>query len=178
MSIDSLKIPIEELYAAADRAELVVAMREFYAETDRLIAEQPATCWNKGECCRFGQFGHRLYVTALEVCYYLAGIESPCQVDPTSDLTMQTGSPLQDVCPHAHGGKCHVRDWRPMGCRVFYCDPKAREWQGPFTEERLARLRAMHAELHVPYFYADWMSVQQGLQGHNESANGEVDDDA
>lgn len=150
MSIRIQDTPIEALYEAARRPEVVRAMRAFYEEADRLIAEQGATCWNKGECCRFGRFGHRLYVTALEVCYYLAGEEKPL---PVAD----------DTCPHAYEGRCHLRDRRPLSCRIFYCDPAAQSWQSPLTEDQLARLRALHGELNVPYFYADWMLVLRAL---------------
>ncbi len=146
MSIDRQDIPVAALVEASRRPEVTEAMRVFYAETDRRIAQQTATCWNKGNCCRFGEFHHRLYVTGLEVCYYLA------IGDPPPPVTA-------DVCPHAYAGQCHARDRRPLGCRVFYCDPLAQAWQGPLTEERLARLRALHDELDVPYVYADWLTV-------------------
>ena len=148
-------IPVAALLAAAQRPEVVAAMRAFFTEADREIAARPATCWNKGECCRFGQFGHRLYVTALEVCYYLAGGDRP---GPVTD----------DTCPHAVGGKCHARDHRPLGCRIFYCDPAAQAWQGPLTEARLARLRELHRELDVPYLYADWLTVLRAINASIE----------
>lgn len=146
-------IPVVALRQAADRPDVVAAMQAFYEDADRRIAEQSPVCWNKGECCRFGEFGHRLYVTALEVVYYLATARG-CKVPTVTE----------DACPHARDGKCGVRHRRPLGCRVFYCDPAAQHWQGPFTEEMLARLRRMHDELAVPYFYADWLSVLRALE--------------
>lgn len=137
-------LPVDEVRQAAQRGDVVAAMREFYADADRAIAAQPGTCWNRGACCRFGQFGHRLYVTSLEVSYYLATGDGPPPV-------------TEDACPHAYAGQCHVRDRRPLGCRVFYCDPAAQGWQGPLTEESLARLRQLHGELTVPYAYAEWL---------------------
>ena len=151
MTTGIVDIPIEVLFEAARRPEVVRAMRVFYARADRLIAQKAPTCLNKGECCRFGRFGHRLYVTALEVCYYLACGEAPLAV-------------TDDACPHACEGRCHTRDRRPLGCRIFYCDPTAQVWQGPLTEDQLTRLRAMHDELNVPYFYVDWMLVLRALQ--------------
>jgi len=146
-------IPVAGLFDAARRPEVIEAIRAFYRQVDRRIAGLPGTCWNRGDCCRFGRFGHRLYVTALEVAYYLVAI--------------QPASLTDDACPHAHDGRCHVRDHRPLGCRVFYCDPAARHWQGPLTEQLLARLRAMHEEFGVAYFYADWMVVLQAIgYGH------------
>ncbi len=152
--MNSAPIPVQALFEAARRPEVVAAMREFHADLDAEVAERSPTCWNKGECCRFGEYGHRLYVTTLEVAYYLAvgaGAEIPA-VDA-------------EVCPHAVAGKCHARDRRPMGCRVFYCDPAAQGWQGPLTEEHLGRLRRLHIELGIPYFYADWLSVLRSLNG-------------
>ncbi len=143
----------KDLIEGSRRPDVVEAMREFYAQADRQIAEKPATCWNHGDCCRFTQFGHRLYVTALEVCYYLATGDSPPPV-------------VGDTCPHAIEGKCHARERRPLGCRIFFCDPLAQAWQGPFTEERLAALRELHDKLSVRYFYADWMDVLRALRDH------------
>lgn len=146
-----LPVPSSVLLEHARRPEVVTAMREFYAEADREIADHGATCWNKGECCRFGQFGHRLYVTSLEIAYYLATGNFPPPV-------------TSDTCPHAIDGKCHARERRPFGCRVFYCDPSAQHWQGPLSEQRLAQLKAMHEALRVPYMYVDWMTVVKAMQ--------------
>jgi hypothetical protein len=151
MSQPDVRSHIPTIIAAAGRPEVVAAMRRFYEDADRDIATQPATCWNRGDCCRFGQFGHRLFVTSLEVCYYIATGEMP---PPITD----------DTCPHAFDGKCHARDRRPLGCRIFYCDPNAQSWQGPFTEDRLAVLRDLHQKLDVPYVYADWMAFLRTLR--------------
>jgi hypothetical protein len=150
MSVAVLEIPVSVLREHARRPEVVQAMRDFYAEADREIVEQGAICGNKGECCRFGQFGHRLYVTTLEIVYYLAtgGLPPPVTTD---------------ACPYSLDGKCHIRDGRPLGCRVFYCDPNAQHWQGPLSERRLAQLRILHERLGVPYLYVDWMTVQRAL---------------
>lgn len=140
-------------------------MRELYADLDRRVAEHAPTCWNKGECCRFGRYGHRLYVTSLEVAYYLA--MGPGREPSDSGLGSPAAAALlaEATCPHAFGGSCHARDRRPVGCRVFYCDPASQDWQGPVTEEFLGRLRAMHEGLSVPYVYADWLVVLAALRG-------------
>ena len=171
-------IPIDALRDAARRSEVITAMKAFYEGADREIAGHNATCWNSGECCRFGQYGHRLYVTALEVAYFLANIsdhednpdhsvsETAEAVGSTAQIALplyENGHVEADTCPYAYEGKCHARDCRPLGCRVYYCDPAAQGWQGPMTETSLSRLRAMHEELNVPYFYADWMSVLAAL---------------
>lgn len=173
-----IDLSMAELFAALRRPEVIAAMADFYQDVDARIAAKNPTCWNRGLCCRFGQYGHRLYVTALEVSYYLArGNERPdspplplSPSEPGAEGHTQASGPAvrpalleHDTCPHAFGGICHARDGRPLGCRIFFCDPAAQAWQGPLTEELLARLRAMHQELNVPYFYADWISVLLAL---------------
>ena len=143
-------IPVAAIQQASSRPEIVEAMGQLYADADRRIAEHHPTCWNKGECCRFGRFGHRLYVTSLEAAYYLATGEQPPPV-------------TEDTCPHAHDGQCHARQRRPLGCRIFHCDLKAQQWQGPLTEEFLARLGALHDRFSTPYIYADWMAILRTL---------------
>jgi hypothetical protein len=184
-------ITIDAIFAAAARPEVVEAMAALYAEADRRIAALPGTCWNKGECCRFGQYGHRLYVTSLEVAYYLAHLNpheaqasaphqslhpapwfTPDREQSGKDASAGAGKiPLsllprvtEDACPHAFDGRCHVRDFRPLGCRIFYCDHAAQHWQGALTEELLGRLRSMHEQYDVPYLYADWMTFLGALQ--------------
>ncbi|UCE61501.1 MAG: hypothetical protein JSU63_07080 [Phycisphaerales bacterium] len=157
MTIQVAEVPVKRLFDASRRIDVIESMSDFYAECDRLIAEQPGRCVNKGECCRFGEYGHRLYVTALEVCYYLARTSTCPQV-------------TEDACPQAYDQKCYVRDSRPLGCRIFFCDPAAQQWQGPLTEELLARLRDLHRELDVPYFYVDWMTVVRALGEYTTDA--------
>jgi len=141
---------IEDIIAAAMRADVVAAMVRFYDKADQRIASYKPACWNKGECCRFGAFGHRLYVTTMEAAYYLKFIHQP-------------PSATDDACPYSLGGFCEIRPWRPLGCRIFHCDPRAGHWQGPLTEQLLAELRSLHNTLNVPYAYADWMEVIKAL---------------
>jgi len=155
-------ISVDTLYKVAAREDVCEAMVAFYESANKEIASRRAQCINRGVCCRFGEFGHRLYVTTLEVAYFLAGYPSPLPV-------------TQDACPHAIDGKCHARDFRPLGCRIFFCDPQAQDWQGPMTEALLALLRAMHIRLDVPYAYQDWLTVLRQLDddgGPQDGADG------
>ncbi len=166
---------IENVRSLADRQHVVEAMDRFYAEVDREVASRGPTCWNKGACCRFGEYGHRLYVTTLEVAHYLArgGMREETSLDP-HDKPVGTALPVveethrtsveREICPHAHDGVCHVRDRRPMGCRVYFCDPAAQAWQNPLSEALLGRLRQMHEMFDAPYLYVDWMVWMRTLR--------------
>jgi len=180
-------IPVQAILDASRRAEVLAAVEDLYRSLDAEIAALNPTCWNSGACCRFGEYGHRLYVTTLEAAYYWnrAGEDIARRGDPPGEcsdesvstlreitsitalpiLTAPPGNndPASDVCPHARERACQVRPRRPMGCRIFFCDPAAEPWQGPLTERCLTRMRQLHEDLQVPYCYADWMRVLAAL---------------
>jgi len=146
-------LPIEALVEASKNIELMRRMTQLFDDLAEDIAQRPGVCRQRGICCQFdARHGHCLYVTALEVCFYLAQ-RAPLPAN-------------SNFCPHLIDGLCSVRDVRPLGCRVYYCDPAAQDWQGPVTETYLARLRALHVEFAVPYFYADWLVVLEALRAH------------
>lgn len=211
MRHEQMDIPVDAIRAAAQRADVIAAMRAFYAGFDARIAAEPATCWNRGACCHFGRYGHRLYVTTLEAAYYLAmadatpvtrlrdtglrvaddqrrdagatllpihtgdapvphPIPDRLEAGPTNpvvgDRSLELAGEIHDktdTCPHAFDGRCHARQRRPLGCRIFFCDPAAQHWLGPMTETGLAELRALHERFDVPYVYADWMEMLRSL---------------
>ncbi len=134
----------------AARPEVAAAMEAFYRQLDREIAGYNPICRNRGLCCDFERWGHRLYVTTLEIAYFLGEIETLPAI-------------IADRCPFAIDGQCTARSRRPMGCRIFYCDPVTTHWQGPLTEKYLACLRDLHVKLNVPYLYMDWMAVLKHL---------------
>jgi hypothetical protein len=150
MTISVEDIPIDVIISAAGRPDVISAMKKFYADLDIHIAAQKTTCGCCGKCCDFGKFDHRLYVTTLEAAYYLAGGSSPQILE-------------SDVCPHLSGGKCLARECRTVACRIFYCDPESGQWQGSLTEEFHTRLRILHDQVRVDYFYADWLVVLKAL---------------
>ncbi|MBX3396929.1 MAG: hypothetical protein KF841_16360 [Phycisphaerae bacterium] len=138
----------EILRFAATNDALFADLAAFYARLDRTIDSYRPTCWNKGACCKFGEFGHRLYVTAIELAYF---------------VREQRGSWLgangAAACPYQVEGQCTARAARPMGCRVFFCDPAAEHWQNPVYECYLGELKAIGERHGVPYRYMEWLSA-------------------
>ncbi|HKQ47964.1 MAG TPA: YkgJ family cysteine cluster protein [Phycisphaerae bacterium] len=123
------------------------AMREFYEAVDASIAAQQPVCINRGDCCKFAAFGHRLYVTDVELAYFVRG-EPARLVDPNAG-----------ACPYQEAGRCTAREHRPLGCRIFFCDENARDWQGPEYERHLERLKEIGRGFDIPYRYREWLSA-------------------
>ena len=61
-----------EISQAASNAKLLAEVDALYAELDRRIAAHQPICRNRGACCKFDTFGHKLYVTTVELAYFHA----------------------------------------------------------------------------------------------------------
>lgn len=122
-----MKVPLSHLISQAEGPAQVTpggdafteAMQVFYTEVDAAVASHSPVCINRGHCCKFDSFGHKLYVTDVELRYFSEGMRSRW-IDPTDEAK----------CPYQSGGRCNARERRPLGCRVFFCDPAAQGWQG------------------------------------------------
>lgn len=130
----------------ANREDLATMMAGFYDQLDRTIADHGPTCWNRGSCCKFGEYGHKLFVTTVEMAYFVRGTRDDWR--PPS---------AEDSCPFQVQGRCTAREHRPMGCRIFFCDPDAQEWQSDEYERQLRTLKSLSAAAGVDYRYIEWM---------------------
>jgi len=145
------------VYRAAGRAEVRAAVEEIYADLGRAIEQRKPVCNTSGRCCRFEEFGHRLYVTTMELAAFVYELETG------SAKSRQVGTWDGTGCPFQVGGLCGVHAIRPFGCRIFFCDPSSTQWQQDQYEQFHARLKSLHDTLDVPYFYVEWRSALRAL---------------
>lgn len=123
-------------------SELRQRVLEVYAEAEREVAAAGPTCFASGRCCRFKEWGHVLYLSNLEAQLLLEGAAAyPTPVGA-------------DTCPHQRDNLCTARDVRPLGCRIYFCDPAYQEQSHAITERALARLKALAVEYTVEWRYA------------------------
>ncbi len=144
-------LPAWRILELATESEFVDAMGALYARLDERIAARTPVCVNRGDCCKFAQYKHRLYVTPVELAYFVATEQLPAE-------------PFDDgVCPHQREGMCTVRTGRPMGCRVFFCELRSQFWQGDETEATLTEIKQLHTRFDVPYAYVEWLEALRCL---------------
>src|SRR5687767_5344794 len=62
----------EAVEAAATRPEVGPAVRAIYDAVAQEIDRRRPTCVVSGRCCHFEEYGHRLYVTTLELAAFRA----------------------------------------------------------------------------------------------------------
>jgi Fe-S-cluster containining protein len=136
---------------AAGRMEVRAAVEAVYhAVQGEIDARRPA-CAVSGRCCRFEEYGHRLYVTTLELAAFV-------QRDaPSPGMWDGAG------CPFQRAKLCTVHPIRPFGCRMFFCDATSIAWQNDAYERYHAQLKQLHEELTVPYFYVEWRAALKAL---------------
>jgi hypothetical protein len=116
---------------------------ELYQEVDRDVAAAGPVCVASGRCCRFKEYGHTLFLSNLEaeVLLHDAPPYDPESVTP-------------DFCPFQRGNLCTAREPRPLGCRVYYCDPNYQATCNGITEKYLRRLKELADTHDVPWRYA------------------------
>jgi Fe-S-cluster containining protein len=126
-------------------ADLVRApLQALYAELDSEIASLAPVCVLSGRCCRFQEYDHTLFLSEAEAAVLIA--DAP---PPTRPLDEGATCPWQD-----EHGRCGARNARPLGCRVYFCDPNFDGHAEPLTERYLARIRLLVDELGLPWNYA------------------------
>src|SRR5688500_2876115 len=115
---------------------------ELYREADREVAAAGPVCVASGRCCRFKEYGHVLYLSSLEAEVLLA--EAPAYDAP---LTC-------DYCPFQQWNLCTAREPRPLGCRVYYCDPAYQETGADITEKYTRRLKEICEREGLQWLYS------------------------
>ena len=151
----------ELVRAAGRRPEVSDAVHALYDELDAEIAAARPVCIASGRCCHFEEYGHRLYVTTIELATFWADetnapARSPRASTLNSRLSTLSGGPAAGGCAFQIGKLCSVHTRRPMGCRIFHCDANWSVSQPDRYERFHARLKALHADLDVPYHYMEW----------------------
>jgi Fe-S-cluster containining protein len=143
------------LAAAAARcradAGFLEALRTLYAAVDAAVAARGWHCKACGACCDFTSSGHRLYVSTGELALLTSA--APPQA-------LAAGR-----CPYQIDGRCTVREARALGCRLFFCDPAAREVFQQDYETYHRQLRRLHQAAGLPYRYVELTAAMEELFG-------------
>ena len=100
-----------------------------YAAADAAVLAAGPRCDASGRCCRFTEYGHTLFISAFEAELLLEN--APAYEQPVSP----------DGCPFQVNGLCTARDARPLGCRIYFCDPAYQGRMAEITEAALAALK-------------------------------------
>jgi hypothetical protein len=115
---------------------------ELYTEADQAVAAAGPVCLASGRCCRFKEYGHTLFLSNLEADVLLAN--APPFQQPVSP----------DFCPFQKERLCTAREARPLGCRIYYCDPNYQKTGQRLSEESLHKLKELARQNKLEWRYA------------------------
>jgi len=158
----------QAVYMASTRAEAIDAVATVYAQLQGEVDQRRPACAVSGRCCRFEEYGHRLFVTTIELGAFVRGLaELPAaqreKLNGASADWDRTG------CPFQMARLCGVHAIRPFGCRIYFCDPTAQAWQQEVYERLHGKLKGEHERLGIPYFYIEWREALKLLLGEGMS---------
>ncbi len=167
--------------AAQGKAGLVEELETVYRNFQSQLDQRRPRCDVSGRCCRFEDYGHRLFVTTIELAAF--AMSQQAAINRGTDTVgacvvvagvVAAGSWDGTGCPYQLAGRCSVHFDRPFGCRVYFCDPTSTGWQEQQYESVHAQVKRLHEALEVPYFYVEWREALRavGLATGDGSAAG------
>ncbi|HQY89232.1 MAG TPA: hypothetical protein PK402_11280 [Tepidisphaeraceae bacterium] len=152
---------------AIDRAQRIdgldSSLQHIYQEFQIELDQRKPKCDASGRCCHFEAFGHRLFVSTIELVVFASKVgRGELKWDGTG-------------CPFHVDGLCSVHDSRPFGCRIFFCDPTSVDWQSSNYERFHSKIKSLHESFGVDYLYVEWregLSVL-GISGSTDDSAGD-----
>jgi len=135
--------PEAELCTPRISSDASLELRALYEQLDAEVAGLGPVCELSGRCCRFQEYGHTLFVSFIEIQFLLSHAPQPAR-------------PLDrgQTCPWQDGrNRCVAREARPMGCRVYFCDPNYHSGQ-EISERNITRLKQLTEKCGLPWNYA------------------------
>jgi hypothetical protein len=123
-------------------SDLRTRVLEIYRDVDREVLAAGPVCLASGRCCRFKEYGHTLFLSELEAEVLLES--APPYTGPVS----------ADFCPFQKENLCTAREPRPLGCRIYFCDPNYQETAAKISEKSLSRLKELARERGLLWRYA------------------------
>jgi hypothetical protein len=143
MTITAIK-PEPAESALVDVARFREPLHALHEALDDQVAELAPVCELSGRCCRFVEYGHTLFLSSLEAELLLS--DAP---EPSRPLDDGASCPWQDSL-----GRCSARAARPLGCRVYFCDPSYQPEAPRLSESAIGSLKRLTEALGLPWHYA------------------------
>lgn len=122
-------------------------LEKIYRQVDLEIAgadyaHQP--CLACGKCCKFDQVAHRLYLSAGELAYLSQAGKKPA---------------AENRCPYQVDNLCTAGEFRPLGCRIYFCKPTSKKNFDELYEKYHQQIRQLHHKHNIPYTYTELTSA-------------------
>jgi len=128
------------------------AMGALFAEVDALVTSRGPRCELSGRCCDFPRSGHQLWASELEVDFAVDARGGEVPAAPSGQ------------CAWYVDGTCRNREGRPLGCRLYFCDPSWTPEMPEHYERFHAALKDLHERTGRPYAYRPFTQAIAALR--------------
>lgn len=166
--LDDNAITEAALVEAWRNAAVCSEVKDFFlqarATIDKRVQEERPLCLASGACCNFEKHGHLLYVSGLEAAFTVLRLEALHGIEVRAKEIAQAKA--RGDCPYLTHGFCGAHQERPLGCRIYYCDPRATHWQSDLYESTHKGVQDLHATLDIPYRYLEWREALRRVSSH------------
>jgi len=122
-------------------------LRALYEALDAHLAELGVRCRQCAQCCNFVVNDYRLYASRVERALVAERHGRP-HLTPSGH------------CGFLVEGRCSVHAVRPLGCRVFFCDPAYKALEQDLCHDFQRRLRALADRHGLPWDYAPFFGSE------------------
>ena len=85
-----------------------------------------------------------MFVTTLEALWVRCHLAEPIRVGK------------RNVCPFLQEARCAIRPFRPLGCRLFFCDMSWADESSALYEKYMKRLRDIEQACGMAHEYMPW----------------------
>jgi len=123
---------VREDVATGNRASrpILAEVAALLGRVDEEVRRLGLRCERCGRCCDFSANDYVLYASGLERALVVSRYGMP-RIGPDGRCSFQAG------------GLCSIHPLRPLGCRLFFCDPAARLLSQRLHERFLRELKEL-----------------------------------
>ena len=141
-------INILDLTQMKDVSELNLdtGLTAIYRQLENELAQLNPGCNGCGTCCNFSDFDHVLYASGVEIDFIVRHAHVP-------DFAVS-----DNMCPFLKDNHCSIREFRMLGCRVFYCNPHYQEVSHEVYEKYYRMIKELYNKHAIPWKYQPFLN--------------------
>jgi Fe-S-cluster containining protein len=131
-------------------SNIYIELVKIYQDLEKEIGKINPACKMCGTCCDFGKYKHVLYTSSIETDFLEKFVDVP-------DFNVS-----DNVCPFLKDNKCSIREYRTLGCRIFYCDSKYKDTSYNLYERYLRRIKMLGNKFNIEWKYRPFLHQLAG----------------
>ena len=124
---------------------LYSGLGRIYQRLEKELTQLNPGCNRCGTCCNFSTFDHVLYTSSIEVNFITQNVEVP------------NFNVSDNLCPFLKDNQCSIRDFRTLGCRVFYCNPHYKEVLYGVYEKYYQMIKELSMKYNIQWKYLPFL---------------------